>query len=410
MRSRARVAVVAAVLVVAAGCAEEAAQLEPVEVVVAGPARLEVAVSGEVRAVKATPLNVPGDRYAQRRAIWLLGDGESVNAGDVVARFAPDQSKLEFAQAAVDLQRNLIAKAGKHAELGGVQNKVATDLADVAVRMAIAERYADADIGVLARNEILDAIDDQEFLHVRQAVLEWQRDHATDRGATELAVLDAQRATYERNAERSRRTLDAMELRAPHAGVLVLQPNWQGEKPRVGVTLMAGSVLASIPDIATLEALLELPQAESQGLAVGQRVSLYPIGHPAQRIETLISWISASAQARNQENPARYITARAPIPLEAARQLRLVPGQRLQGHVVLLALDDGITVANTAIVDAGGSHTVQVREGGKFVSKQVELGVRGSARSHVRAGLKPGDAVRLIAPRDHASSADRNKR
>jgi hypothetical protein len=402
-----RHACVIALGLLAAGCGEEVPQLDPVEQVVREPVRLEVAVSGEVRAVKATPLNVPGERFSQRRALWLLGDGEPVNAGDVVARFAPDQSELDFSQAVVDLQRNLIAKAGKHAELGGVQNKVATDLADVAVRMAIADRYADADIGVLARNEILDAIDDQEFLHVRQTVLEWQRDHAQDRGATELAFLDAQRATYERNAERSRKTLDAMELRAPHAGVMVLEPNWMGEKPRVGVTLMAGAMLASIPDIATLEALLELPQAESQGLAVGQKVSLYPLGHPSQLIETQITWISASAQPRNQENPARYITARASIPVEAARKLRLVPGQRLQGRVVLLELNEGITVANTAIMDAAVGHIVEVRDGSAFVAKHVELGVRSNARSQVLAGLEPGDAVRLIPPRAASSAPER---
>lgn len=398
-------------IVAVAACDEREISPEPLERVVEGPVRFDVAVAGEVRAVKATPLNVPGERFAQRRALWLLGDGEPVRAGEVIARFSPDQSELEFSQAAVDLQRNLIARAGKRAELGGVQNQVATDLADVAVRMAIAERYAGADVGVLARNEILDALDDEKFLHAKQVVLEWQRDHAKDRGATELAVLDAQRQTFERNAERSRVTLDAMELRAPHTGVLVLEPNWMGEKPRVGVTLMAGAMLASIPDIETLEASIELPQAESQGLAVGQAVRIHPLGQPSQAIDSTIVWISASAQARNQDNPARYIKARAPIPKEAALKFRLVPGQRLQGHVELLALDRGISVPNTAILDAGGKHVVHVRSGDGFVAKTVELGTRSNARSEVRAGLAPGDLVRLIPPRNGPAppAAERTK-
>lgn len=383
---------------VAVGCSEPDAQLEPLEKIVAGPVKLEVAVTGEVRAVKATPLNVPGERFSQRRAIWLLADGEPVEAGDVVARFAPDQSQLDFAQAAIDLQRNLIARAGKHAELAGVQNEVATELADVAVRLAIAERYADADIGVLARNEILDAVDDKAYLGVKQAVLEWQRDNANQRGATELAVLDAQRTTFERNAARSRETLDAMELRAPHAGVFVLAPNWQGEKPRVGVTLVAGMMLASIPDVAALEIAIELPQAESQGLEAGQRVFVHPLGQPQHVIETRIEWISASAHARSQENPARYITARAPIPVEVAQKLRLVPGQRMQGRVELLAVENGVSVPNTAIMDADGGHVVHVRRGAAFEPRRVELGARSSARSQVLSGLEPGDLVRLVSP------------
>ncbi len=396
-------------LIVSAGCGEQIKQAEPLEAVVEGPLRLEVEVTGEVRAVKATPLNVPGERFSQRRALWLLADGEPVEAGTVVARFSPDQSELDFTRAAIDLQRNLIARAGKRAELGGVQNKVATDLADVAVRMAIAQRYAGADIGVLARNEILDAIDDEEYLEVKQTILAWQRDNATERGATEIAVLDAQRTTFERNAERSRVTLDAMELRAPHAGVLVLAPNWIGEKPRVGATLMAGEMLASIPNVDALEVLIEMPQAESQGLALGQRLRIHPLGRPEQEVETKLEWISASAQPHNQENPARYITARAPVPPALARTLRLVPGQRMQGRVEILGLDKGISIPNTAILDAGGRNVVQVQLGDDFVSREVELGTRSSSRSQVRSGLKAGELVRLIPAPDAAAAVQRAK-
>lgn len=385
------------------GCGEPSAEIEPLEEVVEGPVNLQVNVTGEVRAVKATPLNVPGERFSQRRAMWLLADGEPVKTGDVIARFSPEQSELDFAQAVIDLQRNLVARAGKNAELGGIQNKVATDLADVALRIAIARRYAKADVGVLARNDILDAIDDEQFLDVKETVLEWQRDNVADRGATELALLAAQRTTFEGNAARSRTTLDAMELRAPHAGVLVLTPNWTGDKPRVGMTLMAGQMLASLPDIDSLEVLIEVPQAESQGLALGQRVRVHPLGRPDQTIESKLEWISASAQARNQENPARYITARALISAALAHEFRLVPGQRMTGHVELLAVDKGISVSNTAILDAGGRSTVHVREGNRFFAKTVELGRRSNARSQIVSGLVPGDLVRLVPPRAQAS-------
>lgn len=403
---RATLAVLVAALL--AGCGEPAAQLEPLEQVVEGPVTLTIAVTGEVQAVESTPINVPGERFSQRRALWLLPDGEPVKAGDLIARFSPDQSELDFAQAAVDLQRNLIAHAGKRAELTGVQNRVATDLADVAIRMTIAERYAGADVGMLARNEILDAIDDEQYLDVKQTILEWQRDNASDRGATEIAVLDAQRTTYERNAQRSRTTLDAMELRAPHTGMLVLTPNWIGEKPRVGATLMAGEKLASIPNLDTLEVMIEMPQAESQGLAIGQSLRIHPLGRPDHTITTKISWISGSAQPRNNENPARYLTARARIPADAAERLRLVPGQRMEGRVEVLAIDKGISIPNTAIVDAGGRHIVQVSEGDEFIAKEVELGARSSSRSQIRSGLAAGDLVRLIPPND-AAAAERKK-
>jgi len=154
-----------------------------------------------------------------------------------------------------------------------------------------------------------------------------------------------------------------------------------------------------LPDIDSLEVLIEVPQAESQGFAVGQRVRVHPLGRPDQVIESKLEWISASAQARNQENPARYITARALIPAELAREFRLVPGQRMAGRVELLASEKGISVSNTAVLDAGGRSVVHVREGNRFVAKTVELGRRSNSRSQVLSGLNPGDLVRLVPPR-----------
>jgi HlyD family secretion protein len=378
-------------------CSKPQGLAEPLERITLGPIRLEVDVEGEVRAAKSTSLNVPGRQWTRRQPIWLMADGEPVAAGDVIARFSPEQSELELSQTLVDLQRNLIARAGKQAELGGVQGRVSIDLADVAVRIGIARRYAGADFGMLARNEILDAIDNERFLGVRQDVLEWQRDIAADRGSTELAVLDAQRGTYERNAELRRANLNALELRAPHAGILMLTPNWTGEKPRVGITMMAGEVLGSLPDMSAMEIELYLPQTESQGLASGQRLSTYRVGRPEQVIETQLKWVSGSAQTRSRESPVRYITARAEVPPNLARELRLVPGQRMQGRVEVLAIDKGISVPNVAILDRDGKNIVYVRNGDRFEPREIEIGARGNARSEVRAGLVEGDLVRLIA-------------
>ena len=83
--------------------------------------------------------------------------------------------------------------------------RVEVDLSRVAVQLGIAQRYADADLSTVARNQVLDAIEDKEYLQVRQGVLQWQRDQSGVRGGAELAVLDAQRATFDMTAKTRRR-------------------------------------------------------------------------------------------------------------------------------------------------------------------------------------------------------------
>src|SRR5690606_19884932 len=156
-------------------------------------------------------------------------------------RFIADQGELELEKALLDMQRNALARAAKEIELDATQGRVGVDLAQVGTELAIAQRYADADLDMFARNEILDAIQNERFLGVKQDVLEWRQGQAGQRGGAELGVLEAQRATFAMTADTKRADLAALELRAPHAGVLILEESWSGEKPRVGTSMWAGN-------------------------------------------------------------------------------------------------------------------------------------------------------------------------
>ncbi len=365
------------------------------ETVAAAPLRLAVRGEGELKPAQATPLNVPGRNWAARQLVWMLPEGSLVKKGDLIARFASDQGQQELAATLIDVQRNLLARAAKQGELDTAQSKVAVDLAQVAVQLGIAERYASADLSTMARNEVLDAVQDRRFLGEKRDILEWQRDQAGVRGGAELAVLDAQRATYDNTARDRQADLDALELRAPNDGVLLLAANWSGDKPALGATLRAGFDYGSLPDASAMELELSLPQIEAQGVKVGQAVEMFPVGRPEQAIASRLSWVASAAKVRSQESPVKYLGMKAPIPAEAIARYRLVPGQRLQARVILLDAPKAVSVANVAVDSDDGRDYVRVRQGSAFVRRPVRLGVRGPARSQVLSGLEVGDEVLL---------------
>ena len=159
------------------------------ETVAQGPLTISVRGEGELRSAKPTPLNVPGKNWAQRQVEWMLPEGSLVKKGDVLARFVSPEGEQQLAQAMIDLQRNALARAAKESGLESAQGRVEVDLSRVAVQLGIAQRYAGADLSTVARNQVLDAIEDREYLQVRQGVLQWQRDQSGVRGGAELAVL-----------------------------------------------------------------------------------------------------------------------------------------------------------------------------------------------------------------------------
>lgn len=395
-----RRAPIAGAVLAAAAAAALAACSDPIapaatETVAAAPLRLSVRGQGELKSAKATALNVPGRNWASRQVEWMLPEGSAVKKGDLIARFSAEQGKQELAQTLIDLQRNELARAAKQGELDTAQSKVGVDLAQVAVQLAIAERYASADLSTMARNEVLDAVQDRRFLTQKQDILQWQRDQSGVRGNAELAVLDAQRATYDIAAKARQSDLDALELRAPNDGVLMLAANWQGDKPNIGATLRAGFDYGSLPDPSAMELELNLPQIETQGIQAGNAVEMFPVGRPEQKILSKLTWVASAAKVRNQQSPVKYLSMKAPIPAEAIARYQLVPGQQLEARVVLLDAPRALSVANVAIDSDEGRDYVRVREGDRFRRREVRLGVRGPARSQVLSGLREGEQVLL---------------
>jgi hypothetical protein len=367
------------------------------ETIALAPLVLSVRGEGELRSAKPTALTVPGSDWSSRQVEWMLPEGSVVRKGDLIARFSAPEGKQELDQALIDLERNALLRAAKEGELEAGQGRVAVDLAHVQVQLGIAQRYADADLSAIARNEVLDAIEDVEFLQTKQGTLEWRRGQSGTRGGAELAVLDAQRSTYDINARARQSDLDALELRAPNDGVLLLNANWSGDKPVLGTTLRAGFDYGSLPDTSAMEVHIDLPQIEAQGVQAGMAVELHPLGRPDRRIETALNWVASAAKVRGRASPAKYLSMRAPVPAGELAALGLVPGQRLVATVYLLREESTVSVPNVALEQRNGRQHVQVREGGGFVSRQVELGVRGTARSQVLGGLAAGDVV-LLSP------------
>lgn len=361
----------------------------------AAPLEFSVQGEGELRSVHSTPLLVPGQQWTPRQLNWMLPDGSPVTKGELVARFSAEQSRQDLAQAQIDLERNLLARATKQAELDDKHGQLGVDLSQVAGQLVIARRYANASELAVARNDILDAVQDEQYLDVRQQILESREQQSAQRGKAEMAVLDAQHSTYDTVATQKRGDLDALELRAPHDGVLVLEKDWSDQVPHVGSSLWAGNSFASLPDLSTLEVQLAVPQIEAQGIQVGDAVQLHPWGQPAQAVTAKLSWLAAAAQTRSRDNPVKYLSMKASVPADVARRYGWMPGQRFVGKIILLQLDKGLSVANVALSSDGDDASVQVLADGKLQRRTLRIGVRGATRSQVLDGLHEGDQVVL---------------
>jgi hypothetical protein len=380
-----------------AACAGEPPAKAVVEEVRAGPLLLAIEAQGELKAAVATKLTVPGQAWSTRQLVWMLPDGSRVAKDEVVARFSAEQTRLELDKALLNLERSRLTRLAKEAELALGDGRLDVDRAQVESELVIASRYAQAELAAIARNVVLDAIADTEYLGEKREVLDWRKDQSAARGSAELQVLEAQRQSVEVNVRTREADLGALELRAPHDGVFVLASNWSGEKPQLGAQVFAGNDFATLPDSRALEVELSLPQLEAQGLAVGLPVRLHPVGEPGQGFEAPITWVASAPRAVSRNNPVRHLAFKVAVPEEVVRQRRWVPGQAFVGQVILMDSPSALSVPNLALLSENGQTAVQVMTRRGPERRPVVLGVRGPARSEVLEGLAEGERV-LLTP------------
>lgn len=357
--------------------------------------------NGELRALKNTPLLVPGSQFEGRQLIEMVPEGSLVEKDQVVARFDAPQARIDLSQNELELMRNELTRAAQSDTGGLTAQQLATDLAQVDTDLSLSQRYANADFSVFARNQILDALQDTGFLTEKKGYLGWRRGQTSERTDAELAVIDSARATVAVTVAQKRASLNALEVRAPHPGVFLLKAGWDGVKAQPGSNLWPGDDFAEIPDMTGLIARFNLPQSQTQLLKEGQPVRVRLAGTGIE-IDAKVSKVSNSASVKNRDSPVKYSDFDVAIAPEAARQYALRPGQAVRGTVTLVRATEALTVPNVALIQEGGKFFVMRQRGGKRERVVIELGQRGPIRSLVTTGLKAGERI-VLAPEQGAA-------
>lgn len=389
-------------------CSNDPSANAPLETLTEGAWQETLTATGELRAQKNTPLLVPGTQFEGRQLLELADDGSYVEKDQIVARFDAPQARVDLSQNELELLRNELNRAAQ-ADTGSLAaQRLSTDLAQVDTDLTLSQRYADADFSVFARNEILDALQDTGFLNEKKGYLGWRRGQTDERTAVDLAVIDSARATVAVTVDQKRASLNALEVRAPHAGVFLLKAGWDGVKAQKGANLWPGDDFAEIPDMTGLLARFSLPQSQTQLLKEGQAVRIRLAGNGVE-FDAKVSNVSSSASVKNRNSPIKYSNFDVAIPDTEMQKLALRPGMAVQGKVTLVSADNALTVPNVAVVQDGAQYFVWRQNGRSAERVAVMLGDRGPIRSRVIDGVAAGDRIQLT-PSDADSSPDATER
>ncbi len=369
----------------------------PVAEVVRGDFVHRVVAEGVLEAEQATLLTPPRlQGIGQMKIAWIAEDGIQVGEGDVIVRFDATEMEKELFSGQSERSKALSKREQKEVEETAALENLGRDADFADLQLEYARAFQPKDDEIFSRTEIIESEIDETLATQRKTHASGIQAIRRDLSAVELDLLDLETRQAEITIERAESGLAELELRAPHAGILVLSRD-DGELPQVGTMVHWRRPIAEIPQLAAMKVAVYILEADAGGVRPGIPVEVRLEAHPGETYAGSVRHVAAVAKSRSRYSPVQYFDLE--VALERTDPTKMKPGQRVRTTLFLQNLEDVLTVPREAVFDGDdGAKLVYRRAGGEFEPVEVELGAAALGRVVVETGLSEGDVIALVNP------------
>lgn len=356
-----------------------------------------VGAEGVLRAVQATPIVAPTEGDEPLKIAWLAADGSRVKAQEALVRFDPTALEQDLANGNSD-KATALQRIGKAQAQGEVTERNLDRDAGLADReLANARTFQGKDALIYSRFDIIGSEIDVDLAQKRKTHAEAVKGVRGRLEKTDVDLLEIERRKADIQISKAEHALKALELAAPHDGIVVFRRDWRGNVARVGETVWPGQKLAEIPRLDNMEAEVYVLETDAGGLAVGLGSRVSVEGSAAGPVAGKVKQVDALAKTRFRNVPVQYFGAI--LELERTDPATMKPGQRVQATLVIAEEDHALVIPRQAVFEQGGGRVVYRKTvWGGFRPVEVTLGATALGRVVVNRGLAEGDVIALVDP------------
>ena len=361
-------------------------------------------IRGEIKALRSQALTAPSEA-GELRIIEIAANGAAVRKGDVVIAFDTTTLSQRVAEKQSDLRASQaeISKADAEGRLkleefttGRVTAEFDVERARLDVRAGSLQSRFDE------RKAELALSDKQQKLQETDVVL------SSGRTATAATVGGLEGKLERARAElgRTSRGLEALVVRAPSDGVMVVAENWragqfgQGNRPfQVGDSAWAGAQIAELPDLSSARMTAMVDEVDRSRLSLGQAATIRVDALSDAELPARL--ISIGTIARSDMSGGFPPKRGFEVVLELkATEPRLRPGMSAVARVAVASHANQVLVPSRALFPRGGQSVAWLVTPRGLEPRIVRVAHRNDEMSAIASGLEPGDRVAVTAPAD----------
>lgn len=379
-----------------AACGSEEKLKTPVIQVNSDKVLFEIHAMGELEAVKSTPITAPATSRRPQTLAWILPQFSEVKAGEVVARFDGSNFQIEVDETNFELQKLMYSMLAKDREIGNNKFSFGAEAQVIDYEYDLAKQFNIDDPLLYTKIEMIEAGDNEEFLKAKAEHIGKVEDNFEQKSQTEKAVLESSKQVQVAKLEMNNASLSALEMVAPHDGLFVLEPSWDGTLPEPGKSVFPGAKLASLPDLSLMQAKVYVPEVEAIGIKEGVAVEVTLHAFSESTFSGKVSSISQTAQPKERDNPVKFFTVL--VSLDISNNAKLKPGQRLDASIRVVEQEQGLVVPIQTVFREQSSTWVYVQQGDEFKQQPITTGFCSSSLCTIKTGLNDGDVIALSQP------------
>ncbi len=360
--------------------------------------QFSIIADGELEAVKSTPIVATAKTQKPQVIAWIAPQHSYVNKGDIIARFDGVPFQMEVDEAEYEMNKLMFTRAKKQRELGLSIEDFSNEEAVVDFEYLMAQKFNIDNPMLYTKIEMIDASDNEEFLEAKSKHLQKMGGYYQDKSVSEVGLIDSQSQLQQDKVSMNKSNLSQLEVRAPHAGIVVLKKSWDGSIPQAGKSVFPGTKLASLPDLSKMKAKIYVPEIEAVGIKKDQGVDIRLHAFPNILFTGIISQISKTAQPKERDNPVKYFIIT--VLLNEHDELRLLPGQRVAATIYTSKKSQSLVVPIQTIFRKGDKSWVYLknRNNNEFAEKSINTGMCSTSQCVIKSGLVENDIIALIQP------------
>jgi multidrug efflux pump subunit AcrA (membrane-fusion protein) len=360
-----------------------------------------IQLRGSIRPAKSIILSAP-TQAGELQILKLLKTGTAVKEGDVLVSFDPTTLKQRFQEKQSELKQSdaEIAQAESQQKITEEQDQAAVMKAKYDLDRARLDLKKGDLVSKLEYEQAKLVVADAE-LKLREA----EEKARSNKIAAEADIVAKKRKREKAqfDVERAQQGLQALEIKAPTAGVVSIMPNWRtgmwGNEVefREGDRAWPGANIVELPDVSSIHLEARLDESDRGRLKVGQAATVKIEAVPGKDFAATVDLISVLAKVDFSGGWPPVKNFDLGLVLKEP-DTRIRPGMSATARIATDRVPGMLLAPSEAVYQRDGRAVVYRLRGSMFEEARIDIARRGREQVAITSGVDPGDKLATRRP------------